>query len=103
MPTQAPAWQLKPTWQSVFEAQLVWQALVPQTYGRQLCGGGDTHMPVPLQTLAGTKVDPMQLCTPQVVPAGRGTQLPATMLQARHGPVQAVLQQTPLAQMPEAH
>jgi hypothetical protein len=61
--------------------------------------------PAPLQVVAGIKVvAPLQAAPgPQAVPAGWGTQVPGMMLQARQDPVQAVLQQTPLAQNPEAH
>ena len=61
-------------------------------------------MPVPLHELGGTRTDPVQLCAAQTIPAGSGEQVPPGMrLQATQAPLQALLQQTPSTQKPEAH
>jgi hypothetical protein len=59
---------------------------------------------MPLQVLGGTKVDPMQLWPAQTSPAGSAEQIPPFVrLQDRHGLLQALLQQTPSTQKPDAH
>jgi hypothetical protein len=53
-----------PVVQSASELQLNLQALVPQTYGAQLCVVAVVQLPLPEQKVAGVKVVPLQEALP---------------------------------------
>jgi hypothetical protein len=56
--------------QSVFEVQVVLQAVVPHPNGSQITVVAARHVPVPLQVCAWVRVDPVQEApAPQSVPA----------------------------------
>jgi hypothetical protein len=103
--TQVPLLEhWSPVAQSAALVQAVLQDAAPQAYGAQDIVVGAWQAPAPLQVAAGENVEPVQLAAPQRVPARLGEQVPSLPAMAHEAqvPVQALLQQTPLAQKPLA-
>lgn len=101
---QLPAAQVAGGTQSASEAHEVRQAPFAHRWGAQAIAPAATQAPRPSQVLAGTRSPPAQEAARHGVPARAGRHWPGrSPLQLRHGPSQALAQQTPWAQIPEPH